>query len=154
MKIEPIPLEEIQEYSRKYIRMRSFSVNKTDSWVADYDKRNDVLLQKFRNAILVMSGLSLFTKDMVELQCLRYLAMREQAARSESDGNNHIVLDVSNRRRITEARNSFDALADNPYANHANGIGEHFLHHSVFNQRKADQERRDKLKAIREAINK
>ena len=152
-KRQKITDHEIAEFSSKYVRMRSFSCHTTDGYVLDYDKRNDVLLLKFQQAIEEMSGLSIGTICRAELQCLRYLAMRENAIREDRDGIREVKITTRNFDRIVKGREKFDELAENPYTHHDYGIAERFLPRSITDRRSAQKEQRERWKELKRAAN-
>lgn len=115
---------EIKMYSEKYAKMRQNSVFIFGGDYFSYDKRNDIYLNKFRHIIESKSGLSITTKNLVELQCLRFLAMRELAYRTQKDGVDFIKLKVDDPRR--NVINKFEEMADNPYIHHPWGIAEKY----------------------------
>lgn len=119
--------KEIARFSHNYVKMRSFSVHKMDCTTADYDKRNTPLLIKYRRHIESVSGLSIESADRVELQCLRYMAMREEAIREFCDGLGILKMTAENYDRITAARQKFDDMAENHYIHHQEGINDHHL---------------------------
>jgi len=143
--------ENIAKYSGYYVKMRAFSVHALDGWIEEYDKRNNPILYKYQAFLELTTGLSIHTEDRPQLQCLRYLAMRELASRETKD-NRYINIRDTRLELINEQRAMFDSLAENPYAHHSSGLGERFLDQAMVNKRARDQEKRARVKALKNGV--
>lgn len=124
---------EIKMYSDKYAKMREHSVFCLGGSYFDYDRRNDIILNKFKYIVESKSELSIDTKDPHELQCLRFLAMRELSYRTEDDGVKTLKIGADDARR--KKLNLFEEMAENPYVFHAFGIKEQFAPNFIKNMK-------------------
>lgn len=125
---EKMSCDQIALYAQKYLKMRNHSVERfldcditTPEGIRQYDLRNDELLRKWQYEIQKESDI-LFFEGMHEdaLNCLRYLAMREEGcwhiARKQHTTNKGVKigkLSLNSPEEVKKSKDDFDALAEN-----------------------------------------
>lgn len=119
-------------YSEKYLKMRRNSVARlsrhltTEEGNRQYDLRNSTILRKWSYQVQRESGLLYFVGMVeIELNCLRYLAMREEACwhmpREKQTTDKGFILTrltLDSVDNVRKTREQFDWLSENPKFHH------------------------------------
>lgn len=121
-------------YAEKYLKMRIHSVQSMPVTLRSihdlskmYDARNDDILYKWLFRVQDESGINhCRSLPEVELNCLRYLAMREESCWHDLTDNfpkvRFSIKNLNTPTSVIKNKHIFDMLADNPKLYHTKEI--------------------------------